>query len=145
MVASKSHASMWAQIPHGADVAVQGFGSSAAEAFSNAACAMTAIVVPLEEIAASEKLRISCAAPDLDILLLDWLNALIFEMATRRMLFREFEVEIIGSELRAEVVGEAVDVERHAPAIELKGATLTLLKVTRDDNGQWMAQCVVDV
>jgi SHS2 domain-containing protein len=38
-----------------------------------------------------------------------------------------------------------VDVERHAPAVEVKGATLTELAVRRDDDGRWRAQCILDV
>jgi tRNA nucleotidyltransferase (CCA-adding enzyme) len=38
-----------------------------------------------------------------------------------------------------------VRVERHQPAVEVKGATYTALKVARDEQGRWVAQCVVDV
>jgi SHS2 domain-containing protein len=38
-----------------------------------------------------------------------------------------------------------VDVARHQPAVEVKGATFTELKVRRTDQGEWLAQCVVDV
>ena len=34
---------------------------------------------------------------------------------------------------------------RHAPAVEVKGATFTELKVHRNEDGAWIAQCVVDV
>ena len=66
-------------------------------------------------------------------------------MATRRMLFSRFEVNLDGQRLRATAWGEPVDVARHQPAVEIKGATYTELKVGRTDNGQWFAQCVVDV
>jgi tRNA nucleotidyltransferase (CCA-adding enzyme) len=46
--------------------------------------------------------------------------------------------------LRATAYGELVDVERHEPAVEIKGATLTALQV-REEPGGWRAQCVVDV
>jgi len=38
-----------------------------------------------------------------------------------------------------------VDVERHAPAVEVKGATMTELAVRRQADGRWYAQCVLDV
>ena len=41
--------------------------------------------------------------------------------------------------------GEPIDVERHAPACEPKGATYTALKVAADDKGLWSAGCIVDV
>ena len=84
-------------------------------------------------------------APDLPILLVDWLNALIYESATRKMLFSAFDVEIDDTCLSGRAYGEPIDVERHAPAIELKGATFTALQVARGDDGLWQAQCVVDV
>jgi SHS2 domain-containing protein len=46
--------------------------------------------------------------------------------------------------LTATARGEPVDVARHEPAVEIKGATYTALAVEQTD-GQWRAQCVVDV
>ena len=77
-------------------------------------------------------------------MLLDWLNAIIYEMATRNMIFSRYEVRIVGSRLDGIAYGEAVDRERHEPAVEPKGATLTELSVTETDEGV-MAQCVIDV
>jgi tRNA nucleotidyltransferase (CCA-adding enzyme) len=54
---------------------------------------MTAVVAPLESLESREDVAVVVEAPDLEILLVDWLNAVIYEMATRRMLFRDFRVE----------------------------------------------------
>ncbi len=88
---------------------------------------------------------IACRAPEDGLLLADWLNALILEMAVRHMLFRRFDVVIEGDRLRATAWGEAVDVAKHQPAVEVKGATYTELDVRRRPDGWWVAQCVVDV
>ena len=87
----------------------------------------------------------SCQAPDLELLFVDWLNAIIYEMAVRRMLFARFEVLIEESRLRATLWGEPVSVARHGPACEPKGATYTALRVAREQDGRWSAACVVDV
>jgi len=87
---------------------------------------------------------IACEAPDDELLLVDWLNSLIFEMSTRKWLFGRFAVRIDGHRLTATAWGEPVDRERHQPAVEIKGATYTALRVARE-NGQWIAQTVVDV
>ena len=84
-------------------------------------------------------------APNLELLLVDWLNALIYEMTTRSMLFSDFRVNIDGLTLSAQANGEKVDRGRHEPAVEPKGATFTELEVSRDPEGQWVAQCIVDV
>ena len=60
------------------------------------------------------------------------------------MLFAKFDVTIEHGKLDATVYGEAIDMQRHQPAVEIKGATYTELDVHRD-NSQWVAQCVVDV
>lgn len=131
--------------PHDADVGVRGIGGSREEAFAQAARALTAIVTDPERVAAREQVAIACEAPDDELLLVDFLNALIFEMATRALLFHDVSVTIDGPRLRAVASGEAVDVARHEPAVEPKGATCTELKVARGGDGDWTAQCVVDV
>ena len=73
-----------------------------------------------------------CEAPDLELLFVEWLNAIIYEMAVRNMLFGRFAVRIEGTRLEGTLWGEPVDVERHAPACEPKGATYTALKVAKD-------------
>jgi len=135
----------WAHFPHQADMGVRGVGPSLGAAFEQAALAMTAIVTDPAGVAAAEAVEIRCEAPDAELLLVDWLNALILEMATRHRLFSRFEVETDGHRLHATAWGEAVDRQKHQPAVEIKGATYTELKVGRDESGQWLAQCVVDV
>ena len=75
----------------------------------------------------------------------EWLNAIIYEMAVRRMLFSRFAVRLEDTRLHGTLGGEQVDVERHAPACEPKGASYTALKVAVDAEGLWSAACVVDV
>lgn len=134
----------WEHFPHEADVGVRGIGATKSEAFAEAAAAMTAVSVDPARVRPDERIAISCAAPDDELLLVDWLNALLYEMAARRMVFGQFEVELRGGTLIAAAWGERVDVARHEPAVEVKGATYTALKVVPSDGG-WIAQCVVDV
>ena len=136
---------MWEHFHHEADIGVRGTGQTSAQAFEQAAIALTAVITEPETVACRETLSIECEAPDLELLLVDWLNALVYEMATRKMLFRRFQVELSGTRLHATACGEPVDVARHQPAAEVKGATYTQLEVCEDQSGQWHAQCVVDV
>lgn len=138
-------AAHWEHFPHQADVGVRGLGATLEQSFEQAALALTAVVADLQTVAPREMLEITCMAPNAELLLVDWLNSLIFEMATRNMLFSRFEVHLEGSRLHARVWGEALQVERHHPAVEIKGATYTALKVVQQLDGSWLAQCVVDV
>jgi SHS2 domain-containing protein len=135
----------WEHFPHGADIGVRGVGATRDEAFEAAALALTAVVTDPATVAVRTEVEIRCSAPDDDLLLVDWLNAVVYEMATRRMLFGRFAVELSGHALTARAWGEPLDRERHRPAVEVKGATYTGLSVARRDDGAWVAQCVVDV
>ena len=113
----------WQHFPHDADVGVQGWGATPAQAFEQAAYALTAIITHAE-VKPQVLVQVRCEAPDLELLLVEWLNAIIYEMAVRKMLFGRFAVRRIeGARLEGALWGEPVDVERHAPACEPKGAT----------------------
>ena len=135
----------WEHFSHGADVGVRGFGVSAEEAFEQAALALSAVVGDISTISARQDVEVRCDAPDLELLLVSWLNVIIYEMAVRRMLFSKFRVVISGLFLAGTLSGEEVDPERHQLAVEAKGATVTALRVACDPGGQWVAECVVDV
>ncbi|MCG3201321.1 MAG: Protein archease [Gammaproteobacteria bacterium] len=139
------HRGRWEHFPHAADVGVRGYGPTEAEAFEQAALAMMAVITDLDTVEPRESVRIHCEAPNDELLFADWLNALVYEMAAGRMLFRRFRVRIDGTRLDAQAWGEPVDISRHRPAVEVKGATYTALRVARDGSGEWLAQTVVDV
>jgi len=134
----------WWHFSHEADIGVAGRGASLGEAFAAAALAMTRVITEAP-VAATVRVPIRCSAPDAELLLVEWLNALVFEMATRHLLFGRFEVRVADGELDAVAFGEPIDRERHQPAVEVKGATFTALRVARDDAGDWVAGCVIDV
>jgi tRNA nucleotidyltransferase (CCA-adding enzyme) len=135
----------WEHFPHEADMGVRGVGATMEEAFEQAAVALTAVITDPEGVAPLEEIDVECEAPDDELLFAEWLNALIYQMATRRMLFARFEVQFDDSRLNGKAWGEPVDIGRHNPAVEVKGATYTQLKVARGETGAWVAQCVVDV
>ncbi len=135
----------WEHFPHEADAGLRGVGADVASAFEQIALALTAVVTDPASVAARIRVEVDCEAPDLDVLLMDWLNALIREMAERKLLFGRFHVRVDGLRLHGEAFGERVDVRRHEPAAEPKGATFTGLSVLRGTGGEWIAECVVDV
>lgn len=134
----------WQHFPHGADVGVRGMGATVAEAFAAVACALVAAQVDLTTVQPSQPVEIVCRGTDVDDLLYVWLNTLISEMSVRRMVFARFDVAVNENTLDAVAWGEPLSVERHHPAVEVKGATYTGLNV-RQDGDRWIAECVVDV
>jgi SHS2 domain-containing protein len=133
------------QFPHGADIGVRGVGATRAAAFEQAAVALAAAVAEPATVRPAQMITVECDAPDDRLLLCDWLNAVIYEMAVRGMLFSRFEVALDGLHLVGRAWGEPVDRARHAPAAEPKGATLTGIRVAQQADGVWVADCIVDV
>lgn len=141
----------WEHFYHQADIGVRGIGPTLDEAFEQAGLALTAVVTNPALVRPAQPIEIECEAPRASLLLVDFLNRLVYEMATRRMLFSQFEVHIsppdLGSALSLHALawGEPVDPARHQPAVEVKGATYCELEVRQNHEGEWVVQCVVDV
>jgi tRNA nucleotidyltransferase (CCA-adding enzyme) len=134
----------WEHFAHPADMGIRGVGPTLAEAFAQAAMAMVAVMVDLDEIRLDEEIHITCEEADPVLCLMTWLNAVLYEMDTRRMFLGRFEVTMQAGRLCARAWGESMDLERHQPRVEVKAATYAELKVQERD-GVWIAQCIVDV
>jgi SHS2 domain-containing protein len=135
----------WEHFPHEADIGVRGFGTTMAEAFEMAAVALSAVITEPEKIEPQRKVPITCDGDDDESLLVNWLSSLIYEMDSRKMLFGRFEIEIEKNHLTAAAWGEKIDVQKHQPTVEVKACTYTELSVRKNPDGNWLAQCVVDV
>ena len=135
----------WEHFAHGSDIGVRGIGATREEAFEQAAVALVAVMTDPALVASKGEIIVECEATDSEVLLVEWLNALVYEMAVRGMIFGRFVVLLEGVRLHGEAWGEEVDVARHEPAVEVKGATYTSLFVGQNPDGSWVAQCVVDV
>jgi SHS2 domain-containing protein len=135
----------WEHFPHVADMGVRGYGDNLEEAFASAATAMTAVIAAPSGVRPLERFQLRCSAPDREILLYDFLNAIVFEMAVGGRLFSRFRVRIDGGNLSADAWGEPISRERHQPTVEIKGATFTELSVRQAEDGRWIAQCVLDI
>lgn len=128
---------------HEADIGVIGRGATVEEAFIDAARATFSIACGPVQIKPREGFKVEFEEPDLELALVVWLNALISEAQCRRLALSEFSLERAGAAWRGAARGETwhPGLDR---GVEVKGATLTMLSVTRLD-GQWEARCVVDV
>lgn len=135
----------WAHYDHAADIGLRAWGPDLASALAQAGRALTAVITDPDAVVAREPVSVWCAGEDPELLLVDWLDALIYEMGTRYMLFGQFDVTMEGGGIKAIAWGEPVDIERHKPAVEVKGTTLTNLKAKRLCDDGWELQCVVDV
>jgi SHS2 domain-containing protein len=135
----------WEHFPHAADMGIRGMGKTKNEAFEEAAKALVALTTDLERVSPKEQVVVSLTAPDDEQLLVEWLDALVFEMATRRFVFSRFEVRIEGGRLEGRLWGEPRLESLHPIGVEVKGPTFTELHVGVGEDGLWVAQLIVDV
>ena len=105
---SEARATRFETFEHVSDIGVRGVGPTLEAAFEQAAVALTSIVCDPAAVRPIDQVDLSCELPEPDdeALLVTWLNAVIFEMATRSMLFARFSVSIDGGRLRARAAGE---------------------------------------
>ncbi len=135
----------WEHFEHDADIGIRGVAPTLNQAFEQAAIALSAVVTSPQRIADVMAVDITCQADNNELLFLDWINEVIYNMAVRRMLFCRYQITIEQGKLTASAVGEKVNRQKHQPTVEIKGATFTELRVYQRPDGMWVAQCVVDV
>ncbi|WP_415062608.1 archease [Bdellovibrio sp.] len=136
----------WEHFPHGSDIGIRGVGNSLSESFTMVAKALTALMVDPDKISSRQNIKEEISSDTLDLLLYDWINQLIYEAATKKMIFCQFDLRVTQDppHLSAVLAGETVDHTKHDPGVEVKGATFTELKVEQSDH-TWVCQCIVDV
>lgn len=133
------------EFEHQADIGIRGHGRTIEEAFEQAALALASAVVPPAAVKISEHVHVVCSASDRELLFLDWLNAIIYQMAASTMVFAQFTVRLRDGSLHGDLAGERLDLARHEPGVEVKAATPACLQVREVGPEHWVAQCVVDV
>ncbi len=131
---------------HTADVGVRAWGASEEAVFEEAAKGMFSLVCDPGTVGNSERLSVEVESPgpDHDLLLVAWLNELLYIFEARHILFSEFTVlELEESSLRAEVAGETLG-PRHAVCGGVKAATYHGLRLAQTADG-WEAEVILDV
>ena len=129
---------------HEADIGIRGFGNTLEMAFENAAAALYSVMIVVAAVQPKIRKTVAVSAPDSELLLVEWLNALLALSDIERMVFSKFEVRIEEGTLQGSAWGEPLDRTKHEPRVEVKGATYHMLSVTKKA-GVFIAQCVVDV
>jgi len=119
-------------IEHTADIGINAYGKTLTEAFANAAYGMFSIIAELESVREAESRRVKVNADDIESLLFEWLNALLYYFDVEMLLFKRFNIsEFSDTRLVADCYGEKYDASRHQIKIGVKSATYHTLEVDR--------------
>ncbi len=130
--------------PHTADAGVRGIGDTVSEAFEGAAMATFSIMAEIDKVKPETEVSVELSADSLEDLLVKWLNELISLSSLKGLVFSKFSVKVDEKKvsLKGSAWGQSIkDVPLQE---EVKAATYADIKVERN-NGQWVAQCIVDV
>ena len=135
-------------LDHTADMGLRARGATVAEAFCEAASGMFGVMIRTARVRPKVTVELAVSADSLELLLVGWLSELLAMKDVTGDVFSGFEACIepirAGWCLRGTAKGEALDPERHEPGTEVKGISYLGLAVSEQD-GAWIAQCVLDV
>ena len=119
------------------------YGNNLAEAFANAAYGLFSIITQLNRVRKAESQTVAVNAEDIEDLLFNWMNHLIYIFDVERLLFKGFDIsEFTEHNLKAICWGERYNASRHQLKIGVKSATFHMLKVDRGTN---RVQVIFDV
>ncbi|MDP3804204.1 MAG: archease [Candidatus Omnitrophota bacterium] len=133
------------QFPHTADIGVRVYGKDLEELFENAAFAMFDILADLEGLKGEIIKDFEIKASDKEELLVDWLDQLLFNFYTNKVIFYKFDVsEISETGLKAKAFGRPIAVNRNRLKTEIKAATYSDLEIKKTDIG-YRVEIIFDV
>ena len=130
-------------LEHTADIKFQAFGKSLEEVFENSALAVANSMCD-KKIKSVKKIKFKVSGKDLEALMYNFLEELLFFLDTKEFFLSKIKVKISKDKkiLEAEVLGDkAGNYEIH---IDVKAVTYNEMFVKQDKN-KWVAQVVLDV
>lgn len=120
-------------LEHPSDIGIIAWGQSNQEIFANAAWGMFSLMADLESVETKESFNLNVSGDDLDSLLVNWLNELIFYQDSKKVLLKDFRItKMSETVLEAEVSGEPIDPEKHFLYRSIKAATYNQLQITKN-------------
>ena len=132
-------------IEHTADIGIVAYGTDIKQVFANAALGLFNLMADLDNLKEGVKREIDLSAEDVEVLLIEWLNELIYISEVEHVIFKRFEInELINTRLKATCFGEKIKAGQHRLKREIKAATYHMLKLNKE-NGSYKVQIIFDI
>ena len=132
-------------IEHTADIGIVAYGADIKEVFANAALGLFNLMADLDNLKEDVMREIELSAEDVEVLLVEWLNELIYISDVEHIIFKRFEInELSNTQLRAICFGEKIKPGRHKLKREIKAATYHMLRLNKED-GSYKVQIIFDI
>jgi SHS2 domain-containing protein len=128
-----------------ADVAFIAYGKDLNELFANAALAMFEVMIDTKQVEKKVEEKVFVEGHDLESLMFNWLNELLYVSDSKNLAFSEFDVKINEKDFKLEAVckGEEISHQKHQTRTVVKAATYHHMKIWKDEI--WKAQVVLDI
>lgn len=132
-----------------ADIAFRAWGKDLEEVFKAAGDATINVMIEdLDSIELKETRTFSLENDELDMLLFNFLQELVYYKDSEQLLLRAQQVEISETDglhqLNAVTTGEAIDRDRHEQRVDVKAVTLHRFQLEKTDDG-WTAMVILDI
>ena len=123
-------------LDHTADIGIVAYGADIKDLFINAAVGLFSLIAKLDDIKEDVQQELELSAEDKEVLLIEWLNELIYILEVEHIIFSRFEIqEISGNRLRAKCFGEKIKPGQHKLKREIKAATYHMLRINKSSRG----------
>ncbi len=132
-------------IDHTADIGIIAYGADIKQVFANAALGLFNLMGDTDDFKEAIERELELSAEDVEVLLVEWLNELIYILDVEHIFFKRFEVdELTGTQIRARCFGEKIKPSQHKLKREIKAATYHMLKIDKENSG-YKVQVIFDV
>lgn len=131
-------------LEHPADIGFRARGDTLPGLFATCAEALLSIILDASQTKETNVWTLSVEGIDLESLLVNWLNEVLYFVDAKRVVFARTEVDLSRNQLHAICHGEKLDPERHPARVVVKAATYHQLRICEVDGG-WTAEVYVDV
>ena len=132
-------------IDHTADIGIVVHGTDIKQVFANAALGLFSLMADLDNLKEDTKREIKLSAEDVEVLLIEWLNELIYISEVEHIIFKKFEIdELSNTNLKATCFGEKIKPGQHRLKREIKAATYHMLRINKE-NGSYKVQIIFDI
>lgn len=123
---------------HTADITIRATGNNLSEAFEQAALGFYEIITDSSKVESKNEKKVEISSEDLQSLLFDWIDQLIFLFDTELFIGKEVQIDELDSSdknkcsLKATLKGEEFTIGKHPQETEVKAMTYSFMDIGED-------------
>lgn len=135
-------------IEHTADILFEAEAATLGELFEQCALAVEESQIELDNVEAKDEKVITGKNKDVERLLFDFLDDLLYHKDADQMIFSEFDVKVEEKDgeyaMECKALGEKLNPKKHEQKVDVKAITMHMFKVEKTDKG-WKAKVLIDI